>query len=353
MNARFRSELFEFAVFQLLRFKQALFAKGSLAQVWRAAQRRDSLEDPSLHEHMLADSVRMGAYRAAIERYVTPQLCVADIGAGTGILAFLAAAKNPRKIFAVERSKPLLDYARAAAAVNGIDNVIFVASSSHKFRPAEPIDVIVQEQMGIALFDEGMVETIIDVRDRCLKPGGKILPARFEFYLEPVQLLAEERVPMVWEQPICGFTFPRTPTGSAAGRFREITRRQIEFLLCEPSPAFAFDLTVLTRDEVPRRLSVMKPVKRLGQLDGICMYFRAVFDDEIAFSTGPDAIKTHWPMLLYRTPMQAYRPGEVFALEVEVPDLSDYLEWSWHIGAQVGGDGSLGARSDDARNRRA
>jgi type I protein arginine methyltransferase len=334
VNARFRSELFEFAVSQLLCFRHALFAKGSFARVLRAAERRNVLEDLSLHEHMLADPVRIGAYRAAIDRYVAPQDCVADIGTGTGVLAFLAAAQNPRKVFAVERSKPLLDYARAAAAANGVGNVDFVASSSHKFRPAEPIDVIVQEQMGIALFDEGMVETIIDVRDRCLKPGGKILPARFEFYLEPVQLLAQERVPMVWEQPICGFTFPRPRTGSPEGCFREISRRQIDFLFCEPSPAFVFDLTVLTRKQLPRRFSVRKPVKRRGQLDGICMYFRAVFDDEIAFSTGPDAVKTHWPMLFYRTPAQAYQPGQVFALEVGVPDLSDYLEWSWHIGSE-------------------
>jgi type I protein arginine methyltransferase len=334
VNPRYRSELFEFAVTQLLRLRHVLFARRSLARALRAAERRNVLEDLSLHEHMLADSVRLGAYRAAIERYVNSRDCVADIGTGTGVLAFLAAARNPRKVFAVERSKLLLDYARAAAAANGIDNVSFIASSSHKFRPAEPIDVIIQEQMGIGLFDEGMVESIIDVRDRCLKPGGKILPARFEFYLEPVQLLAEECVPMVWERPISGFTFPRPLTKSPEASFREIARRQIDFPLCQPSPAFAFDLTTLTRDELPRRFSVRKPVKRLGQLDGICIYFRAIFDNEIAFSTGPDAVRTHWPMLFYRTPARAYQPSQIFSLEVEVPDLSDYLEWSWHVGSE-------------------
>ena len=55
--------------------------------------------------------------------------------------------------------------------------------------------MILQEQMGIALFDEGMVETILDVRDRCLKPTGRIIPAQFEFYLEPVQLRNESEFP--------------------------------------------------------------------------------------------------------------------------------------------------------------
>jgi protein arginine N-methyltransferase 1 len=301
----------------------------------RAVERREAFDDLYLHEQMLADSVRVNAYRAAIERYVTSEDCVIDIGTGTGVLAFLAAAKSPRRIYAVEHSKRMVDYARAAAETNDVNNVIFIAASGRKFRPKEQIDVIVQEQMGIALFDEGMVETVIDLRDRCLKPGGRILPTRFEFYLEPVQLRPSERVPMIQEQRIHGLKFPRPSIAPKdTYRFREIDSEQIEFLLCDPEPVFAFDLATVTRDELPKRLCVKKPIVRRGQLDGICMYFRAIFDDDISFSTGPDAVKTHWPMLLYRTRANAYRPGEVFATEVEVPDLSEHLEWTWHIAAQ-------------------
>jgi protein arginine N-methyltransferase 1 len=147
----------------------------------RAVERRNSFDDIALHEEMLADSVRLDAYYAAIERYVRPQHSVVDIGTGTGVLAFFAAAKNPRKIYAIDHSNKMLDYARAAAEANGITNISFVGSNSPKFRPRESIDVILQEQMGIGLFDEGMLEALIDVRDRCLAPGGRILPAKFEF----------------------------------------------------------------------------------------------------------------------------------------------------------------------------
>jgi protein arginine N-methyltransferase 1 len=53
-----------------------------------------------------------------------------DIGTGTGILAFFAATKRPRKIYAIEHSNNMLDYVRAAAKVNGITNISFVASNS-------------------------------------------------------------------------------------------------------------------------------------------------------------------------------------------------------------------------------
>ena len=269
----------------------------------RAVELRSDLETLYLHEQMLADSVRLDAYHAAIERYVTPHDCVVDIGTGTGVLAFFAAAKTPRKLYALDHSKPMLDYARVAAAANGIVNMTFVASSSRKFQPAEPIDVVVQEQMGIALFDEGMVETILDVRDRCLRPGGRIIPAKFEFYLEPVQLPERERIPLIQEQRIHGLTFPPTPIAPTSDYyFREIYPEHVAFLLCDPVPVFTFDLTALTREQIPKRFLVSKPVMRSGQVDGICIYFKAIFDDDISFSTGPGSVKTHWPMLLYRTP---------------------------------------------------
>lgn len=333
MNARLRMEILEALVSPLMRCKRILSSNGSLARAMRAVERRDSFDDIYLHEQMLADSVRVDAYHAAIQRYVTSQDCVADIGTGTGVLAFFVAAKNPRKVYALDHSKKMLEYARVTAEANGIANLTFVASTSHKFCPAEPIDVIVQEQMGIVLFDEGMVETILDMRDRCLKPGGRILPAKFEFYLEPVQLLRQERIPLIQEQRLHGLKFPRTPIENAH-YFREIDPKDVEFLLCKPEPVFAFDLNTLTRDQIPKRFSVNKPVERRGQVDGICMYFKATFDADISFSTGPEAVKTHWPMLLYRTPVRNYRAGEIFEMQVEIPDLSEHLGWSWQIDIQ-------------------
>ena len=302
----------------------------------RAVERRNSFDDIALHEEMLADSVRLDAYYAAIERYVRPQHSVVDIGTGTGVLAFFAAAKNPRKIYAIDHSNKMLDYARAAAEANGITNISFVGSNSPKFRPRESIDVILQEQMGIGLFDEGMLEALIDVRDRCLAPGGRILPAKFEFYLEPAQLVEDERIPLIQELRIHGVTFPR-PVRRASGAysFREIYPRDVDFLLCGPEPVFSFDLNTLTLDHIPKRFCVSKPVVRRGQVDGICMYFKATFDDDITFSTGPEAPKTHWPMLLYRTVARVYHVGETFEMQVEAPDLSEYHYWSWLIGSSA------------------
>jgi protein arginine N-methyltransferase 1 len=328
-------EFLEALVSQLIRCKRVLISNPSLARAMSAVKNRNSYDKINVHEEMLADSVRMHAYHAAIQRYVTSQDYVVDVGTGTGVLAFIAAARNPRKVYALDQSKKMIEYARATAKANGIANVTFVASPSYKFRPAEPIDVIVQEQMGYGLFDEGMLEIILDVRDRCLNPGGRILPGKFEFYIEPVQLLEQERIPMIQEQRLHGLKFPRKPIAPGSGYyFRKVYPGDVEFLLCDPEPVFTFDLATLTLDQLPKRFSVSKPIVRRGQLDGICMYFKAIFDDDILLSTGPEAAKTHWLMPLYRTPARSYRAGEIFEMKVEVPDLSEHRGWSWQIDMQ-------------------
>jgi len=332
VKARLGRQIAEALLYQLLRCEDILLSSQSLARAMRGAKRRTCFDNLYMHEQMLADSVRLKAYRAAIQRYVTPQDNVVDIGTGTGVLAFFAAAQYPRKLYALDHSKKMLTYARAAAEANGIPDLNFVASSSLKFHPPEPIDVIIQEQMGIALFDEEMMETVLDVRDRCLKTGGRILPAKFEFYLEPVQLLEQERIPLIEEQQLHGLKFPRTPNPPPRDYyFREVYPRDIECLLCHPGPVFTFDLTALARDQIPKQFSSRKPVKRSGQVDGICTYFKATFDDDISFSTGPEAAKTHWPMLLYRIPARACRVGDTFELDVEAHDLAEHCDWSWRI----------------------
>lgn len=301
----------------------------------RAVERRNFFEDIFVHEKMLADSVRVNAYFTAIERYVRPQDCVLDIGTGTGVLAFFAAAKRARKIYAIDHSNKMLNYARATAEANNFTNLSFVCSNSYRFRPAESIDVILQEQMGVGLFDEGMVEALIDIRDRCLAPGGRILPAKFEFYLEPVQLVEQERIPLIQELRLHGVAFPRPLNLDRAYYFKEIFPRDVNFMLCDPKPVFGFDLSTLTLDQLPKRFCLTKPVVKRGAVDGICMYFKAIFDDEISFSTGPEALKTHWPMLFYRTAARPYRIGESFELQVEAPNLSEPHSWSWRIGSSA------------------
>ena len=63
------------------------------------------------------------------------------------------------------------------------------------------------EQIGDELFDENMLENVTDLRDRILRPGGKILPARFKLFMEPIELHKEHAVPAVWQREVHGIRF--------------------------------------------------------------------------------------------------------------------------------------------------
>ncbi|MCE9555040.1 MAG: methyltransferase domain-containing protein [Planctomycetes bacterium] len=315
---------------QIIRAKQTLAANDRISRALQAANSQSYFGDIYQHERMLADAVRLDAYHAAIERYVGPADRVLDVGTGTGVLAFFAAARSPQKVYALDHSKSMLAYAESAAKMNGIQNVTFVASNSRNFSPEALVDVIVQEQIGSHLFQEGMVDTILDLRDRCLKPGGRILPAKFEFYLEPVELIESMRIPFIQNHKVRGIQFPESGTlHKPAYYYRNMEPAHFSHQLCDPEPVFSFDLTTLTRDGIPRRFHIRKRIAHPGRLDGICMYFKASFDDDISFSTAPTAPKTHWNIPLYRMPGRVYDAGEPLEMNVDVPKLADHLTWTW------------------------
>jgi protein arginine N-methyltransferase 1 len=300
----------------------------------RLLNRRD-FSDLWVHETMLADTVRNAAYREAIARHVAPGQVVVDLGAGTGILSFMAAMRGAATVYAVEHGG-ILELARAVAEANHLRNVVFVDRHSRRFRPREAVDVIVQELMSPDLFSENMLASVLDLRDRVLRPGGRILPNRFEVYLEPVQLHDDHRLPFLWEHELDGIRYQavRGRLRGGMGRLHPLVSvepRQIARHLGDPRPAFSFDLETMDADQLPRRLSSSRTVLQPSRLDGYCFYFTAWFDEEISFSTLPSGGRTSWPLPLHRTEARACRPGDRLEAEVLMDPIAAPSAWRWRI----------------------
>ena len=75
------------------------------------------------HRTLLADAPRNAAFKAALAEVIKPDITiVADIGAGTGVLGFLAAKLGAKRVYLYE-SAGVLEVAEQIRRLNRIDNV--------------------------------------------------------------------------------------------------------------------------------------------------------------------------------------------------------------------------------------
>jgi protein arginine N-methyltransferase 1 len=283
------------------------------------------------HDRMLADRVRTDAYWEAISKHIGGGDVVIDLGAGTGVLSMFAA-KQGAHVHAIEHG-PIIEAAQAVAADNGLDDAIeFHRVNSQRFELPSKVDAIIHEQIGDALFDEKVVENIADLRDRLLKPGGRIYPSKLSLYVEPVQLRDDMRAPFAWQQTLHGVDFKKI------GDFAEMSHAYLYRLfrpfpfghfLCSPEPVVSIDLATAGPADLPTKISYERPVEAGGFFDGYCVYLTAHFDDEIWFTTSPDAPATNWATPFLRVEPRKVSPGDTLRLSLTAGDLATPASWRW------------------------
>ena len=155
---------------------------------------------PRFHEPMLNDHVRNRAYAAAIERAVKPGMTVLEIGAGSGLLAMIAARAGAR-VVTCEAMPIVAAAAREIVARNGYaDRVRVVAKRSTELEIGvdldAPADLLIHEIFGHMLVNEGVTAAIADARARLLKPGAPSVPPRAEIRIALAEFVGPRRVPI-------------------------------------------------------------------------------------------------------------------------------------------------------------
>lgn len=292
----------------------------------------------SEHEEMLNDSIRVHAYHDGIRRNVQRGDVVLDLGTGSGLLAFMASRAGASKVYAVEHSD-FIDVAREIADHNQITNIEFVQANSREFTPPEPVDVVLHEQMGDELFNENMVENILDLRKRVLAPGGRILPAHFKLFIEPVVFNESMRVRRFWNTTLPdGIDLRHLEQSTTAARFDTGRTDQlwvrpgaVASTLSTPSPILDFDLHTLDGVEA---LQLDHVVSRKAEsdvvVDGLCVWFEAAFDSETSLTTSPLAQVTSWGNRMFRLDQEVAN-GESLRCHVNLGQLTDASTWSVEV----------------------
>ena len=254
------------------------------------------------HHRMLSDSHRVTAYDRALRALVTPGAVVLDAGAGTGVLAMLAARAGAGRVIAVE-SMDVANLADALVAHNGLaDRVEVVREDLRDLAPMGEVDLIVSDCIGRFLVDDQMIAAM-QAAFTWLRPGGKVIPADITLIVAPVETLHFGIVDG-FTKPILGLDFAPAEHVAVHGVWAgalapgSILAPPQDFATWHlPGPAPAFD----------RHFEFT--FSRAGRLRGLAGWFRATMAPGIVLETAP-GIETHWHQVFLPLPATMVAPGD-------------------------------------------
>jgi protein arginine N-methyltransferase 1 len=283
----------------------------------------------TIHDYgdMTADRTRTDAYAKAVRERVTCDSVVLDIGAGPGMMTLLACQAGARKVYAVE-SDGIIQVAREIVAANGYgDRVEFIQALSTAVTLPEKVDVIVSDIHGVLPFYCGSLTSILDARDRFLKPRGVLIPAKETVWVSVVTAPASyKHIVEPWE----GNEFDWS-----AGRRRAVNCwRQIQAtptsLVVEPTVWVTLDYGTVRN---PNAVGVVHwAVNDACEAHGFCMWFDCETAPGCIFSNSPSAGKGSvyrqgffpWP-----EPCQL-EPGDEIRIEIRADLVGEDYIWSWN-----------------------
>ena len=162
---------------------------------------------PSMHKFMLEDFYRIETFRNGLLCTVQPGMNVLEIGMGTGILSVFALQAFAQHVFAIEVTD-VVQMGRDIIRQNHWQDKITVlhGHSSAITLPARA-DLLVSETLGHLGFDEGILETAHDARERLLTRNAPILPSRLRVLLAPVMAPDFMDVRAFWRSEHYGVNF--------------------------------------------------------------------------------------------------------------------------------------------------
>lgn len=266
----------------------------------------DSYAHFGIHEEMLKDTVRTGSYRAAIVNngHLFKGKTVLDVGCGTGILSMFAAKAGASHVVGVDMSN-IIDQAQKIIEANGFrDTITLVKGKLEDVElPIKQFDIIISEWMGYFLLYESMLDTVLDARDKYLKPGGLIFPDNARLFLAAIedQDYKEEKINF-WDN-VYGFDF--SCIKDIAVREPLVDTVELKAVVTDPFMIKHINLLTVKKEDLTFAAPFTLTATRNDYIHAFLAWFDISFDcthRKVQFSTGPHAQYTHWKQTVFYTP---------------------------------------------------
>jgi type I protein arginine methyltransferase len=275
------------------------------------------------HRELLADETRMRAYRDAIRQTVKPGDVVVDLGAGSGILSFLACEAGASHVYTID-SGHMADVATFLTRHLGVaDRVTVFHELSTKVELPRRADVLVTETMGSLAYNEEMLGYILDARKRLLREGAAIVPRSVALHAVPAEL------PEIYDKHVAWWDEPRF--GFDLSPLRLFASNSLGFVQLPATAGVAAEAQLIDVDLASYDSTLVSgrttfTAERDATVHGFGAWFTTILAEGVTFSTRvPRA--THWAQVLLplEVPLRVMR-GDEIRLDVET---DDGKAWRW------------------------
>jgi len=296
------------------------------------------------HRTLIADRVRIAAFQEALARVVIKgKTTVADIGTGTGLLAFLAARLGARKVWAYETAE-IGAVAEDLKALNRMRAVELIPGRSTEIIEPDRADVVVTETLGNFALEEFLVETMNDARARHLKPGGVLIPGAVEQFACPVTGPRIRDELCAWDH--IGYDLDFGPARDMSLNNVYIRTLRPDELLSGGAAAQRWDrIDFYVKNRVLRRGTLRWSIDRAVTVHGLAVWWTAELVAGVRLTTSPLGEPTHWEQLFFPSlkPLEL-APGETLVAEIRAKSTEEAgTDLAWTLAA-LGSNGRERAR---------
>ena len=286
------------------------------------------------HRTLLADKIRNAAFHEALRRVIVKgETTVADIGAGTGFLGFLAAKLGAKRVDMYETAE-VAEVARRLLRHNRCANCRIAEVHSTEVAEPDRVDVVVSETLGNYPFEENLIATLNDARARFLASGGVIIPRSVEQFACPVVGERFHRELAAWDEVGYGLDF--TPAKAMSLNNIYVRWFEAQDLLDAGKAAKIWDTVAFERrNKTTRSGEASWRHGRRTTIYGLALWWSAELVAGVSLSTGPFSPRTHWEQLyLPALAPIAVGAGQTFAARLRSTtsyDKGTNLTWTFTI----------------------
>jgi Tfp pilus assembly protein PilF/precorrin-6B methylase 2 len=258
---------------------------------------------PAWHIPMINDDERNAAYERALQRAVTPDSLVLEIGTGSGLVAMMAARAGARRVVTCEAVPILAEIARETVARNGFaDRITVVSKRSTQVKLgedlSEPADVFVSELINIGMLAPNMLPVIQHARANLVKPDAKIIPQAAVVWAVLMQCDHLANINPV--RSIAGFDMGAFDIFRSPGYAQIDLGADPHLVLSGRVRALDFDFRQAMKTEDLRPLAII--ASRAGTCHGVCFWFDLILDDEVTYRSESRSRTNHWKQAMHFFP---------------------------------------------------